>query len=110
METKAIAAFTAAAEAVFAANGGKVSPRLRFAVAREDDEAVAPVRKFLGPGHLRDADGANALRITIIDVTNGLKYQWNDGKPPAAEVSAADVQAFVDAFLAGSLAGGPVRA
>ena len=106
-EDVAIANFTAVAESVFAANGGKVHSRLRFAVARESDEAAGPVRKFLGPGHLKDKDGPAAIRLTIIDVTEGLKYQWNEGAPGA--ISKEEAQAFIDAFLAGTLKSVPVR-
>jgi hypothetical protein len=84
-----------------------VHPRLRFAIARESDEAVGPVRKFLGPAHLKDKDGPAALRLTIIDVTEGRKFVWNGGAPGPLSADAA--QAFVDAFLAGSLASVPAR-
>lgn len=106
-ETDAIAAFTTAAEAVFAANGNKVDSRLRFAIARESDEAVGPVRKFLGPAHLKDKDGPNAIRLTIVDVTKGKKYVWNGGAP--GPISADQVNEFVGSFIGGSLEGEPVR-
>lgn len=107
MEAAAIASFTAAGEAVFEAAGRKVDARLRFAIASEGSEAVEPVRKFLGPAHFKDVNGAEALRLTIIDVSSGVKYLWNDGKPAA--LTPSDARAFVEAFLAGGLTGVPVR-
>ena len=93
---------------MFKANGGKVHPRLRFAIARESDEAVGSVRKFLGPGHLKDKGGPLAIRLTIVDITEAKKYQWRDGVP--GELTVSDAQEFVQGFLAGKLAGVPARA
>lgn len=103
-EVAAIAAFTGVADECFAANGGKPLDNLRFAIARESDEAVGPVRKFLGPSFLSAKDGPTATTLVIIDVTNGKKYVF-DGGVPTAETC----RAFVQKFLADTLEGVNVR-
>jgi hypothetical protein len=103
-EVAAIAAFTGVADECFAANGGKPLDNLRFAIARESDEAVGPVRKFLGASFLSAKDGPTATTLVIIDVTNGKKYVF-DGGVPTAETC----RAFVQKFLADTLEGVNVR-
>lgn len=99
-EKAAVEAFTAVAQEYFAAAGGKPSDDIRFAVAAEGDEAIEPVRKFLGPSHMKDRDGPQAARMTIINVQEAQKAMLADGK--LGVPSADDIRALVKAFVAGT--------
>lgn len=101
-------AFDAVSREYFAAAGGKPDPRIRFAVALDGDEAVDQVRNFLGPAHRGDKDGETNARFTILDVPNGRKAMWNEGK--VGVPSAAQMREFIAAFLDGKAATTGVKA
>ncbi len=97
-----VSAFDAVAKEFYDAAGGKPDPRIRFAIALSEDDAAEGVRRFLGPAHSRDKDGADAARLTIINIPARQKAMWNGGK--VGLPSADDIRAFVNSFLEGKAA------
>lgn len=107
-EAAAVAAFTAVAAAHFAAAGNRPPEGIRFAIAGEGDALAEQVRKFLGPAHTRDKDGAESARVTVVDVQAGRKAVLDGGA--LGVPTEAGVRALVDAFLAGTAELLPIKA
>lgn len=112
-EAAAVAAFTEVAREHFSASGGKPSEAVRFAIAKEGDEAIEAVRRFLGPSHMKDKDGAAAARVTILNVGEGERYCVPiapGSATPLFGVPTADViRDAVAAFLAGTVESEPIK-
>lgn len=86
------AAFREVGAAVHARGGGP-----RFALATDADAACERVRGFIGLG--RDADGDAAVRLIVLNIPRKMKHVWpGTGAVP----SKADIEAFVELFVAGS--------
>lgn len=105
-EVAAVEALDAVASKYFV--GGKVDPRIRFALANtEDMDAVTSVRQFLGPSHQKDKDGEQAVRVTLINVPARTKYLFAEG---ALKVPTVDeLTAFVESYLNGSAHSVPIK-
>lgn len=97
-EVAAVEALDAVAAEYYA--DGKPSPRIRFALAADGDEAVDSVRGFLGGAHTRDKNGPEAVRATIVDIRGRRKALYAGGA--LLVPSAADLSAWVKSFLDGS--------
>jgi hypothetical protein len=107
-EARAVEAFAAVAREYFV--DGRPSPAIRFAHAAEGDGAIESVRKFLGPAHMKDKDGPAAVRVTIVNVPEGVKANLlPDGE--ALRVPTEDeLRAFVRSFVDGQAKMVPIKA
>ena len=105
-EVEAVEALDAVAEAYFV--DGKPHSKLAFALVGADDaDAALQVRQFLGPSHRKDRNGPANARVTIVDIPNGTKVLYNDGK--LGVPSKAELQAFVQSFSDGKAATVPIK-
>jgi nucleoredoxin len=80
---------------------GKPDAKIRFALSTSaNEDAALSIRNFLGGVHRTDRAGADAIRVTIIDVPNRTKALFKDGK--LGPVDAGELAAFVKSYLEGS--------
>lgn len=92
--------FRGVAERYFKANGNRPNDKMRFAIAREDDDAVEQVRSFLGRSHMGDKNGPEALRITVISIPDQGKYSYKNHT--FGVLDGDDLKSFLDNIIAGA--------
>jgi thiol-disulfide isomerase/thioredoxin len=106
-EEQVVNAFSTFARNQFIRNNSKPSDRLRFATAAEGDAAIESVRTFLGKEYMKDKPSPTSVRLVILHVQRGLKYEMPG--LPGSIPSDGDINAFLASFLEGKAVSQPIK-